>query len=127
MWASLARKKGRVTMRAVSGRVATACDLFFDNGSYYVQYFSDLPFGETPIPLADTGLPADFAPTAFVDETGTPDVFESFLYAAGPTPHTPTNSNFYNGVSDGRIPEPATMVLLGTALLGFVAALRRRV
>jgi hypothetical protein len=98
-----------------------------DNGLYYVQLFSEPPFGETPVPAADTGPPPDFSPTDFVGEIGTPDVFESFLYAAGPTPHTPPNSNFYNGVSDGRlgVPEPATIVLLGTALLSLGAAFRR--
>jgi hypothetical protein len=108
------------------GTCSDGLRFIFDNGNYYLQYFSDLPFGETPLPLADTGFPADFEPTVFVDEIGTPDVFESFVYVAGATPHTPANSNFYNGVSDGRIPEPATLVLLGTALVGLVAARRRR-
>lgn len=101
-----------------------------EGGVYYMQYFSDPAFGETPSPLADTDFPADFnfSTSARVAETGTPDVFESVLYVAGPTPHTPANSNFYNGVSDGRlgIPEPATIALLGTALFGLGAALRRR-
>jgi hypothetical protein len=43
-----------------------------EGGVYYMQYFSEPPFGETPVPLADTGFPADFAPTAFINETGTP-------------------------------------------------------
>ena len=91
-----------------------------------MQYFSELPFGETPVPLADTEIPENFAPTAFVNEVGTPDVFESFLYVAGPAPQTPANSNFYNGVSDGRlnVPEPTTIAVLATALL-LLAALSR--
>jgi hypothetical protein len=125
-----------ITGPAESETCASAADcsdglrFILEGGVYYMQYFSDLPFGETPTPLADTGFPADFdfLTSARAAETGTPDVFESFLYAAGPTPHTQANSNFYNGVSDGRlgVPEPASITLLGAALLGIGAALRWR-
>jgi hypothetical protein len=94
-----------------------------DGSSFFIQFFSDRSSGDPADSLADTGLPSNFAPAAFVDETGMPEIFESFRYAAGPGPNAFTN--FFNGVSDGRlgIPEPATMVLFGTALLSLGGAL----
>jgi hypothetical protein len=120
-------REGETCSATNFGSCSDGVRVIFDNGSYYTQYSSDLPLGEVEaaIPLADTGFPADFAPTAFINETGTPDVLETFLYVAGPMPQTPANSNFYNGVSDGRIPEPATIALLCAALFGLGAARRR--
>jgi hypothetical protein len=91
-----------------------------DSGVYFMQYWSDPAEA-----LADTGPPPNFSVAHIgANETGPEDVFESFRYAAGPGPFATTN--FYNGVSDGRIPEPASLAILAVSLLGMGAYRRFR-
>jgi hypothetical protein len=81
-------------------------------------FFSD---PDADASLADNRLlpPFGFNPTVTVAEAGTVGLFETFLYVQGPGPAATTD--FYVGVSDGRIPEPPTMAMLGAALLGLGA------
>ena len=92
-----------------------------EGDNFFMQYFSSP--GEPEVP-ADTGFPADFSFSLVgATETGTEDILQTFLYTP---PERPDNEYF--GVSDGQlsVPEPATITLLGTALLGLGAALRRQ-
>jgi hypothetical protein len=108
--------------------IATTCSdavKFLQIGNnFFIRYYSDIVLDEA-LDLADTGLPSDFFVGATVSEVG-PEGNNGFTYDAGGTGN-PASDNFYIGVSDAPpVPEPATITLLTTALLGLGAAARRR-
>ena len=92
--------------------------------NFFIRYYSDREPNEAA-DLADTGLPSDFFVGAAVTEVG-PEGNNGFTFDAGGTGNRATD-NFYIGVSDAPAgtPEPATIFLLATALLGLGATARR--
>jgi hypothetical protein len=112
---------------SIGGSVANCSDglRFLTVGATsFMRFYSDRAEGEATTILADTGLPADFSPSAIAAEVGLENGVNAFIYIAGLSPQSAANSNFYTGISD--VPEPGTMSLFGAALLGLGAVLRRR-
>ena len=91
--------------------------LRFENGLFgfnaVMFYFSDNSDGGDA--LADTGFPDGF-PCCIVEEQGG-EGMNGFFYAPG--------GNIYIGISD-NVPEPGTLVMLGTGVLGLAGAIGRR-
>jgi hypothetical protein len=83
-------------------------------------YYSDTRLGDPADSLADTPSPPinlGSGALAFATEVG-PEGNNSFTYLATP--------NVYIGVSDGSVPEPGSLILLGTVLLGVAWKVGRR-
>jgi hypothetical protein len=109
----------------------------FDTNTTYgnvAYFFSDLPEpGETPVPLADTGIPAPWALLSVIQPELGPEGNNGAIYVTGfNNPGAAivggvTYSVTYGIVSDSKVPEPSTLVLLGSGLLGLLAyAWRKR-
>ncbi len=90
----------------------------------WMQFYSDKD--DAVLAPADTGFPGDFAPSYTCCEIG-PEGANYFVYGA--TGETGAVQNVYFGISDGKIPEPATIVvwsLLGAIGIAVVRWQRRR-
>jgi len=114
---------------------ATLTDIIrFDNDAASLNglayFFSDLPDpNETPVPLADTGIPpVTTLLSVTMPELGTEGNDGATYPAANGSPGTALVAGAlqpvtYTIVSDGNLPEPATLSLLG---IGALALIRRR-
>ena len=80
-------------------------------------FYSEFEIGETNADLADTGFPANLGTgrTTTIAEVGT-EGSNGFDYQPGGVP-APAN-NEYKGTSDAVVPEPATVLLMASGLLG---------
>jgi hypothetical protein len=89
-------------------------NLSFGTGDRMI-FYSDLD--EADLALADTGFPSNLDLTSIsVNETG-PEGANGFTYG------TP---NVYNGASDVPVPEPGSLIVLTSGLLGLALASFRR-
>jgi hypothetical protein len=82
---------------------------------------------DLPLLLADTGLPSNLGTgtSVTVTETALPGGGNGFTYSSAVTPGG--LSDVYNGISDpSPVPEPTSLFLFGTGLLGIVGYGRKK-
>ena len=88
-------------------------------------FYSDFELGELNPDLADTGFPANIGTgNVFASVEVGPEGNNGFDYLPAGV-HYPAN-NEYVGISDAAVPEPTSLVLLGSAIAMMGLAKRRR-
>jgi hypothetical protein len=85
-----------------------------------VIFYSDADSTPSDTSIGDTGFPSNkgTGATATLTEVG-PEGANGFTY------NTP-GGNTFNGTSDGTLPEPGSLFLLGSGLLGIVGFMRKK-